>query len=301
VSETFARHHSVPVDGVLASLRATAKDPLGRLSDHFGIIFSRRARDKSTHGDDVAARYRAVTILIAITAATRLRAPRQRLARCGAGFALSDQDDLGRRRPRVPRFAAWTLRGDKLDDDDAAPTKAPGRSFSLSRSRSSSPSSVTEPCSHITLATTTGSSALARFDPRMVAGRRARHSSSTTARCPSPGAPSRSRGNHLRRVRRAPDAEGFAVTGGSSSSPMLAGRDARWVHAWISLTISIDRSSQIVVEKTARTRMRPQGSPTSTRPYLRTPSEPATPWRAVVATRVETVHCWEPGDGTGTT
>jgi putative Ca2+/H+ antiporter (TMEM165/GDT1 family) len=87
----------------------------------FGIIFVAELGDKSQlMAMTLAARYRAVTILLAITLATALvhlvsvvfgavvgLALPANLISVGAGIAFL-------------AFAAWTLRGDELDEDDTA-------------------------------------------------------------------------------------------------------------------------------------------------------------------------------------
>ena len=85
----------------------------------FGIIFVAELGDKSQlMAMTFAARYRAVTILIAITAATALVHLFSVLLGAALGVALPTRAISIVAGFAFLGFAAWTLRGDELDDDD---------------------------------------------------------------------------------------------------------------------------------------------------------------------------------------
>jgi len=95
----------------------------------FGIIFVAELGDKSQlMAMTFAARYRAITILIAITLATALVHLVSVLF--GAAVGVTMPTDLISVIAGVAflGFAAWTLRGDKLDDDDTARAAQSNRS-----------------------------------------------------------------------------------------------------------------------------------------------------------------------------
>ncbi len=87
----------------------------------FGIIFVAELGDKSQlMAMTFAARYRAVTILVAITAATALVHLFSVLLGAAVGVALPTRAISVVAGVAFLGFAAWTLRGDELDDDEAA-------------------------------------------------------------------------------------------------------------------------------------------------------------------------------------
>jgi putative Ca2+/H+ antiporter (TMEM165/GDT1 family) len=87
----------------------------------FGIIFVAELGDKSQlMALTFAARYRAITILIAITAATALIHLVSVLLGAALGVALPTKAISVVAGIAFLAFAAWTLRGDSLDDDEAA-------------------------------------------------------------------------------------------------------------------------------------------------------------------------------------
>ncbi|MEY2588820.1 MAG: Ca2+/H+ antiporter, family, partial [Acidimicrobiaceae bacterium] len=86
----------------------------------FGIIFVAELGDKSQlMAMTFAARYRAVTILVAITAATALVHLFSVLLGAAVGVALPTKAISVVAGLAFLGFAAWTLRGDKLGDDEA--------------------------------------------------------------------------------------------------------------------------------------------------------------------------------------
>ena len=87
----------------------------------FGIIFVAELGDKSQlMAMTFATRYRAVTILIAITAATALVHLVSVLLGAALGVAFPTKTISVVAGVAFLGFAAWTLRGDKLDEDDEA-------------------------------------------------------------------------------------------------------------------------------------------------------------------------------------
>jgi putative Ca2+/H+ antiporter (TMEM165/GDT1 family) len=87
----------------------------------FGIIFVAELGDKSQlMAMTFAARYRAITILLAITAATALVHLFSVLLGAVVGVALPTKAISVVAGLAFLGFAAWTLRGDELDDDEAA-------------------------------------------------------------------------------------------------------------------------------------------------------------------------------------
>jgi putative Ca2+/H+ antiporter (TMEM165/GDT1 family) len=87
----------------------------------FGIIFVAELGDKSQlMALTFAARYKALTILIAITVATALVHLVSVLLGAAVGVALPTKAISVVAGVAFLGFAAWTLRGDKLDDDDTA-------------------------------------------------------------------------------------------------------------------------------------------------------------------------------------
>lgn len=87
----------------------------------FGIIFVAELGDKSQlMAMTFAARYRAVTILVAITAATAVVHLFSVVLGAAVGVALPTQAISVVAGVAFLGFAAWTLRGDHLDDDEAA-------------------------------------------------------------------------------------------------------------------------------------------------------------------------------------
>jgi Ca2+/H+ antiporter, TMEM165/GDT1 family len=95
----------------------------------FGIIFVAELGDKSQlMAMTFAARYRAVTILIAITAATALVHLVSVLVGAALGVALPTRAITIVAGIAFLGFAGWTLRGDRLDDDDLARSQTAGRS-----------------------------------------------------------------------------------------------------------------------------------------------------------------------------
>jgi putative Ca2+/H+ antiporter (TMEM165/GDT1 family) len=87
----------------------------------FGIIFVAELGDKSQlMALTFATRYRAVTILLAITLATALVHLVSVLFGAAVGVALPTEAISIVAGLAFFGFAAWTLRGDSLDDDEAA-------------------------------------------------------------------------------------------------------------------------------------------------------------------------------------
>ena len=95
----------------------------------FGIIFVAELGDKSQlMAMTFAARYKAMTILLAITAATALVHLFSVLLGAAVGVALPTKAISVVAGIAFLGFAAWTLRGDELDDDDAARAARSARS-----------------------------------------------------------------------------------------------------------------------------------------------------------------------------
>ena len=96
----------------------------------FGIIFVAELGDKSQlMAMTFAARYRATTILVAITAATALVHLFSVLLGSAVGVALPTHAISVVAGIAFLGFAAWTLRGDKLDEDEG--TRAARRTRSV--------------------------------------------------------------------------------------------------------------------------------------------------------------------------
>lgn len=95
----------------------------------FGIIFVAELGDKSQlMAMTFAARYRAITILIAITAATALVHLVSVLLGAAVGVAMPTDLISVIAGVAFLGFAAWTLRGDELGDDDTARAAQSNRS-----------------------------------------------------------------------------------------------------------------------------------------------------------------------------
>lgn len=95
----------------------------------FGIIFVAELGDKSQlMALTFAARYRAITILAAITAATAVVHLVSVVLGAAIGVALPTDVISVIAGVAFLVFAAWTLRGDELDDDDEARAAATKRS-----------------------------------------------------------------------------------------------------------------------------------------------------------------------------
>lgn len=95
----------------------------------FGIIFIAELGDKSQlMAMTFATRYRAVTILAAITVATALVHLFSVMVGAAVGAALPTNAISVVAGVAFLGFAAWTLRGDSLDDDDAERAVRRGRS-----------------------------------------------------------------------------------------------------------------------------------------------------------------------------
>ncbi|WP_040490935.1 TMEM165/GDT1 family protein [Ilumatobacter nonamiensis] len=95
----------------------------------FGIIFLAELGDKSQlMAMTFATRYRAVTILAAITAATALVHLVSVLVGAVVGAALPTDAISIVGGIAFLGFAAWTIRGDELDDDEASAAARGGRS-----------------------------------------------------------------------------------------------------------------------------------------------------------------------------
>lgn len=95
----------------------------------FGIIFVAELGDKSQlMAMTFATRYKATTILAAITAATGLVHLVSVLVGAAVGEALPTKAISVVAGLAFLGFAAWTLRGDELDDDEAAKAQRRGRS-----------------------------------------------------------------------------------------------------------------------------------------------------------------------------
>jgi putative Ca2+/H+ antiporter (TMEM165/GDT1 family) len=87
----------------------------------FGIIFVAELGDKSQlMAMTFAARYRATTILIAITIATAIVHLVSVMLGAAVGVALPTKTISIVAGVAFLLFAAWTLRGDELDDDEAS-------------------------------------------------------------------------------------------------------------------------------------------------------------------------------------
>ena len=98
----------------------------------FGIIFVAELGDKSQlMAMTFAARYRAITILIAITAATALVHLFSVVVGAALGAALPTDAISIAGGIAFLGFAAWTLRGDSLDDDDTERAARSDRSVLL--------------------------------------------------------------------------------------------------------------------------------------------------------------------------
>lgn len=98
----------------------------------FGIIFVAELGDKSQlMAMTFATRYRAVTILAAITVATALVHLVSVLVGAMLGAALPTDAISIAGGLAFLGFAAWTIRGDELDDDEASRTARGGRSVFL--------------------------------------------------------------------------------------------------------------------------------------------------------------------------
>ncbi|HET8931326.1 MAG TPA: TMEM165/GDT1 family protein [Acidimicrobiales bacterium] len=97
------------------------KDPMDAFLISFGIIFLAELGDKSQlMALTFATRYRALTILIAITIATAFVHLVSVLVGALLGVALPTDAISIIAGVAFLGFAAWTLRGDELDDDDEA-------------------------------------------------------------------------------------------------------------------------------------------------------------------------------------
>jgi putative Ca2+/H+ antiporter (TMEM165/GDT1 family) len=95
----------------------------------FGIIFVAELGDKSQlMAMTFAARYKAIVILVAITAATALVHLVSVLIGAAAGVALPTKAISVIAGIAFLGFAAWTLRGDELDEEDEARSKRANRS-----------------------------------------------------------------------------------------------------------------------------------------------------------------------------
>ena len=95
----------------------------------FGIIFAAELGDKSQlMALTFAARYRALTILLAITAATAVVHLVSVLVGAVIGVALPTDAIAVVAGVAFLGFGAWTLRGDELTDEDAARVEQGGRS-----------------------------------------------------------------------------------------------------------------------------------------------------------------------------
>jgi Ca2+/H+ antiporter, TMEM165/GDT1 family len=95
----------------------------------FGVIFLAELGDKSQlMAMTFAARYRALTILLAITVATALVHLFSVLLGAAVGAALPTDAVSVVAGVAFLGFAAWTLRGDTLDDDEVARAARGGRS-----------------------------------------------------------------------------------------------------------------------------------------------------------------------------
>lgn len=95
----------------------------------FGIIFAAELGDKSQlMAMTLAARYRAVTILLAITAATAVVHLVSVVVGAVVGVALPHRALSAVAGLAFLAFAIWTMKGDELDDDDEARAEQGGRS-----------------------------------------------------------------------------------------------------------------------------------------------------------------------------
>ena len=102
---------------------------MGAFLVSFGIIFVAELGDKSQlMAMTFAARYKATTILIAITAATALVHLFSVILGAAVGVALPTKAISVAAGLAFLAFAAWTLRGDELDDDEVARAAKPTRS-----------------------------------------------------------------------------------------------------------------------------------------------------------------------------
>ena len=98
----------------------------------FGIIFVAELGDKSQlMAMTFAARYRAITILAAITVATALVHLFSVLVGAAVGVALPTDPISVMAGIAFLAFAAWTVRGDELDEDESARASRNTRSVFL--------------------------------------------------------------------------------------------------------------------------------------------------------------------------
>jgi putative Ca2+/H+ antiporter (TMEM165/GDT1 family) len=101
----------------------------------FGIIFVAELGDKSQlMALAFAARYRPLPILLGITLATAVVHAFSVLAGAVLGAALPTRLISGLAGVAFLAFAAWTIRGDELDDDEAAKADRSARSAVLAAS-----------------------------------------------------------------------------------------------------------------------------------------------------------------------
>jgi putative Ca2+/H+ antiporter (TMEM165/GDT1 family) len=140
VDETFDRHPTtvarsrsrLPAD---VFLRAERRQPVHALVLSFGVIFVAELGDKSQLMTlAFAARYKAMPILIGITAATALVHAFSVVVGALVGASIPTDTISIVAGLAFFAFAAWTLRGDSLDDDEVAKADRSNRSAILAAS-----------------------------------------------------------------------------------------------------------------------------------------------------------------------
>jgi Ca2+/H+ antiporter, TMEM165/GDT1 family len=122
MSKTFDQASTrCSVEGTPSSAGQQPGGPVEAFLISFGIIFVAELGDKSQlMAMTFAARYKALTILLAITAATAVVHLVSVLIGAAAGVALPTKTISIVAGLAFIGFAAWTLRGDELDDEDEA-------------------------------------------------------------------------------------------------------------------------------------------------------------------------------------
>jgi len=119
-----------PVEGIQPSSGPNRRIIVDAFLLSFGIIFIAELGDKSQlMAMTFATRYRALTILLAITVATALVHLLSVMVGAAVGAALPTNAISVVAGIAFVGFAAWTLRGDTLDDDDV--TRAGRRNRSV--------------------------------------------------------------------------------------------------------------------------------------------------------------------------
>jgi putative Ca2+/H+ antiporter (TMEM165/GDT1 family) len=121
VGKTFGRHRSSMPGRGIPSSGQQPEDKMDALLISFGIIFVAELGDKSQlMALAFASRYRALPILVGITAATAVVHLFSVLLGAVVGVALPTKTISIVAGLAFFAFAAWTLRGDSLAEDEAA-------------------------------------------------------------------------------------------------------------------------------------------------------------------------------------